>query len=119
MQQIVDLAKALADPARVQALLALREGELCLCQLIDLLALAPSTVSRHMDLLHRAKLVERRKQGRWHYFKLAQRSADPAARGALRWVLTSLAQQEHAHTVALRISEVKEKDLQEVCACYR
>ncbi len=119
MQQIVDLAKALADPARVQALLALREGELCLCQLIDLLALAPSTVSRHMDLLHRAQLVERRKQGRWHYFKLAQRSAEPAVRGALRWVLTSLAQQEHAQTVSLRISEVKEKDLQEVCACYR
>ncbi len=75
MTDLVNVARALADESRVRALLALRGGELCLCQIIELLGLAPSTVSKHMDVLFRAGLVERRKEGRWHYFQLAGRPA--------------------------------------------
>ncbi len=70
MQRLLDIAQALSDLTRVRALVALRDGELCLCHLIGLLKLAPSTVSKHLDLLVRAGLVERRKEGRWAYFRL-------------------------------------------------
>jgi len=40
----MDIVKALADKNRVRALLSLREGELCVCQIIELLNLAPSTL---------------------------------------------------------------------------
>ncbi|MCX7006705.1 MAG: metalloregulator ArsR/SmtB family transcription factor [Kiritimatiellaeota bacterium] len=51
MQDIMDVLKALADETRLRALCALRNGELCVCQLIALLDLSPSTVSKHLSIL--------------------------------------------------------------------
>ncbi len=62
---------ALADGSRLLALLLLEaEGELCLCQLQEVLDLAPSTVSRHMQLLKDTGFVSSRKDGRWVHFRL-------------------------------------------------
>ena len=72
LEDFVWLMKALSDPNRVKALLALRGGELCVCQLIEFLGLAPSTVSKHMSILRRAKLVSARKSGRWSYYSLRE-----------------------------------------------
>lgn len=119
MKQFTAITKALSDETRVRALLSLRDGELCLCQIIDLLGLAPSTVSRHMDLLHDAGLVQRRKQGRWHYFRLAGRDGDPAAQRALRWVLETLEDEPVVSADARKLCCVRKKDLRKVSACYR
>ncbi|MBZ0255693.1 metalloregulator ArsR/SmtB family transcription factor [bacterium] len=73
------ILKALADENRVRILMALRNGELCACQIIELLGLAPSTVSKHLSILKNAGLVESRKDGRWMYFELAD---DESARAA-------------------------------------
>lgn len=70
MHEFMTICKALADESRVRALLSLREGELCVCQIIELLNLAPSTVSKHMSILKQAKLVEAAKRGRWVYYRL-------------------------------------------------
>lgn len=83
---IAAIGQALSDPTRIRLLLALRGGELCLCHLVELVDMAPSTVSKHMQLLHRAGLVQRHKEGRWVHFRLAGRDADPVAAGALRWI---------------------------------
>ncbi|MEW6336815.1 MAG: ArsR/SmtB family transcription factor [Acidobacteriota bacterium] len=66
----VGICKALAHPARVRALGLLRGGELCVCQVIAVLQLAPSTISAHLAELKRAGLVEERKAGRWVYYRL-------------------------------------------------
>ncbi len=66
------MAKALSDPHRVRALAALRGGELCVCQLIELFGLAPSTVSKHMTILKQAGLVASRKDSRWVYYRLIE-----------------------------------------------
>lgn len=73
LKQLVDIAKALSDSHRVRALMALRGGELCVCQLIDLLKLAPSTVSKHMSVLKQSGLVESRKDSRWVYYRLPEK----------------------------------------------
>ena len=119
MKAFLAITKALSDETRVRALLSLRDGELCLCQVIDLLGMSPSTVSKHMDLLHQAGLVERRKDGRWHYFRVAGREATPTAQKALRWVLDSLKDEPGAKADAKKLCCVKKKDLLEVSACYR
>jgi DNA-binding transcriptional ArsR family regulator len=67
---LVEIAKALSDSHRVRAFMALRNGELCLCQLIELFKLAPSTVSKHMSILKQAGLVESRKDSRWVYYRI-------------------------------------------------
>jgi ArsR family transcriptional regulator, arsenate/arsenite/antimonite-responsive transcriptional repressor len=64
--------KALADENRLRALVALRSRELCQCQVVELLELAPSTVSKHLSILKQAGLIESRKVGRWIYFRAAE-----------------------------------------------
>jgi DNA-binding transcriptional ArsR family regulator len=92
LHDAVTLAKALGDEARLRALCALRSDELCVCQLVGLLGLAQSTVSKHMSILHRARLVDCRRQGRWLHYRLAGTDAAPAIRAVLDWVLAALAE---------------------------
>ena len=77
--------RALGHPARMRTAAMLRTGELCLCQITEVLGLAPSTVSLHIKELKRAGLVSERKEGRWVFFSLAD---DEHAR---RWLETALA----------------------------
>lgn len=119
MRQVLAIARAIGDESRARALLALREGELCLCQIIDLLKLSPSTVSKHLDVLQQAGLVERRKAGRWHYFRLANHQAKPVVRRAIKWVLESLQDEAVAIGDAKKLCCVRQKDPRELSACYK
>jgi DNA-binding transcriptional ArsR family regulator len=87
MKEFVAITKALADENRIRALMALRKGELCACQIIELLKLAPSTVSKHMAILKQAGLVESRKKGTWIHYRL---STEDVAK-THQWVIRALA----------------------------
>jgi DNA-binding transcriptional ArsR family regulator len=69
--------KAVADPTRVRILKLLESGELCVCQIIAVLALTPSTVSKHLSLLKAAGLVNDRKEKKWVHYSLDRASEDP------------------------------------------
>jgi len=86
VNRLLVVAQALSDASRVRALLALDAQELCACQLVELLRLAPSTVSRHMAMLQQAHLVESRKSSRWVHYRIRRKSAPAEAREALAWV---------------------------------
>jgi DNA-binding transcriptional ArsR family regulator len=90
MFEIMAVTKALADENRVRLLAAMQDGELCVCQLIELIGLAPSTVSKHLTILRSARLIEGRKSGRWMHYRLGGAKAPPAARTALAWLLETL-----------------------------
>ena len=80
------IAKALADPQRMRILKMLRPGERCVCQIVEVLALAPSTVSKHLALLDAAGLVASRKDGRWIYYRLPAGTALAPVRPLLAWL---------------------------------
>ena len=91
MRSFIAITNALSDPNRVRVLMALHgRGELCVCQLIELLELAPSTVSKHLSLLYATGLLDGRKQGRWMYYRLPGADAPDAVRSALRWAAAAL-----------------------------
>lgn len=119
MNQFISIAKALGDENRARSVMALAQGELCLCEIVEVLGLSPSTVSRHVSLLQEAGLVERRKEGRWHYFRLAGRSASPTVRQAIRWTLKSLEGEKIVVNDALALQCVRETDRGELAACYK
>ncbi len=75
--------KALSDPNRVRVLKLLQEGELCVCEIQNVLGLAQSTVSKHMKLLEDAGLVDRKRQGTWILYSLADGSESPYAKTML------------------------------------
>jgi len=109
------VTRALADPNRVRMLLALRRGELCVCQLTELFGLAFSTVSKHLSILHHAGLIQSRKSERWVYYRLPGRSAPAGVRAALAWVKKSLAQTNQAVADARKLDRVLKTDLAEIC----
>jgi ArsR family transcriptional regulator len=62
--------RALSDALRWQILDALRDRELCVCDLCDLLQTPQSKLSFHLKVLKDAQLVVSRQQGRWMYYRL-------------------------------------------------
>jgi len=68
--RMADVIKALAHPSRLAMVLALAEGEMCVCNLQELVGSDMSTVSRHLSQLRAAGIVADRKQGLWVYYSL-------------------------------------------------
>lgn len=64
--------KAFADETRLRILHALTRGELCVCDLLEVLELPQSKVSRHLAFLREAGLVRARRKGLWKYYSLAK-----------------------------------------------
>ncbi|MEZ4647869.1 MAG: metalloregulator ArsR/SmtB family transcription factor [Candidatus Eisenbacteria bacterium] len=115
----IEIGKAIADESRLRILNALRGGELCVCQIVELLGLAPSTTSKHLNQLRRAGLLQARKKGTWVWYRLAHGAereqvepsdrsdpggareehdtasvSDPRIVAVLDWILASLANEE-------------------------
>lgn len=119
MREIVSIAKALSDESRLRALVAIKDGELCLCQLIEVLGLSPATVSKHMDVLERAGLVERRREGKWRFYRLTSATSSGVAPRALAWVLDGVRRDRGFAADARKVRWVRRQDLEELSACYR
>lgn len=119
MREILTIARALGDESRLRALLAVRDGKLCVCQLIRILGLSPATVSKHLNILEQAGLVTRTRQGKWRFYQLAAGSKNPAVKRALEWVAAELRGDPRVVADARRTREVRRQDLQELSACYR
>ena len=76
--------KAIADPTRVRILKILEGGELCVCQVIAVIALGQSTISKHLFLLRAAGLIKDRRDKKWIHYSLDGKSGNPYARTVLR-----------------------------------
>ena len=76
LDETLRVTKALADRQRLRILLLLAGGELCVCQIVAVLQLAASTISKHLSLLTGAGLIAARKDGRWVHYRLTP-SAPP------------------------------------------
>jgi ArsR family transcriptional regulator, arsenate/arsenite/antimonite-responsive transcriptional repressor len=115
MRDFMAITKALADENRVRMLLALQKQELCLCQIIELVNLAPSTVSKHMSILRAARLVDARKDGRWMYYRLPDANSSPIVREAIEWAQKSLADDPQITSDAKRLKQILKMDASKLC----
>ncbi|MBE3576532.1 MAG: winged helix-turn-helix transcriptional regulator [Limnochordales bacterium] len=77
---------AAADSTRARILKMLQTGELCVCQIMAVLGMNSSTVSKHLAILKMAGLVRSRKEGRWVYYSLESRERNPYALSVLQMV---------------------------------
>jgi ArsR family transcriptional regulator len=65
--------KAVADPVRLRLIslvAAHRDGEACVCDLVDPVGLSQPTVSHHLKILVDAGILTREQRGRWAYYRL-------------------------------------------------
>jgi len=118
MIEFIQITKALSDPNRVRALAAIRGRELCVCRIIELLQLAPSTVSKHLAVLKQAGLVEGRKEGRWMHYRLpGDRSSDIWK--TLDWVFQCLENSPEIKSDQSRLKQIMAVDLDELTQIYK
>jgi ArsR family transcriptional regulator, arsenate/arsenite/antimonite-responsive transcriptional repressor len=115
MREILAVTKALADGNRLRVLMALGGGELCVCQIVELLQLAPSTTSKHMSILRQARLVESRKEGRWMYYRLPDRAAPKVIKDAVAWVRRSLAEAPQIVRDGKTLQRILSMDPEDLC----
>jgi ArsR family transcriptional regulator len=69
-QRMATVAKALADPVRLQLVDVLNKhaGKVCVCELVPLFELSQPTVSHHLKVLREAGIVGSERQGLWAYY---------------------------------------------------
>ena len=69
-ERMATIAKALADPVRLQLVDVLRKhaGKVCVCELVPLFDLSQPTVSHHLKVLREAGIVASERQGLWAYY---------------------------------------------------
>lgn len=107
MFDFLTISRALTDENRVRILMALRERELCVCQITGFLDLAPSTTSKHLSILRQAKLIRSRKKGKWVYYTQAKPEEAPeAVREAMGWAVKALKDSPTVQEDKTRIEEI-------------
>jgi len=107
------ITKALSDRQRVRILMLLAGGELCVCQVVEVMDLAASTVSKHLSLLTAAGLAEGRKEGRWAYYRTSTREP------ILRWLRQSLKADPQIERDQTKLKIVKKKNMEDLCRQQR
>ncbi len=76
MTDLVAFGKALADPTRVRILNALLQTELCVCELVDALAVSQSSLSSHLQILRNAGVVGTEKRRTWIIYSIHENALD-------------------------------------------
>lgn len=115
----VNLFRALGDESRLRAVLVLRRHELCVCQIVELLGLAPSTVSKHLAILREAGLIEARKMGRWVHYRAVLTPRGGLPPDQLSAILDSLATTRRAHRDDRRLKKILKLDPEVLCEKQR
>jgi DNA-binding transcriptional ArsR family regulator len=71
LKREADIFKALADPCRLTIIRLLKEGELCVCEIMTALDRPQSSTSHHLSILKDAGLIKERKDGKWSRYRMA------------------------------------------------
>jgi len=70
-EEVMDnLFKTLGDENRLRIINLLRKGELCVCEIENILNTTQSNVSRHLTKLRNENIVSFEKQSQWTYYKI-------------------------------------------------
>lgn len=69
MEHLASQFKGLSDPTRLRTLSLLAAGELCVCDLMAILDMPQSTISRHLAYLRTTNWIQGRRNGKWMYYR--------------------------------------------------
>lgn len=117
MNKLVVMLRAVGDPTRLRLLLLLRQAELTVSELIDIVGQSQPRISRHLKLLCEAGLLERFKEGSWVF----HRAVEDGCGAALGALLAKLAEEEddlYAIDVQ-RLNLVREERAKQAAAYFK
>lgn len=70
--QLTKQLKALADENRLTLLSCMKNGEVCVCDFVDVLQISQPAVSQQLKKLKDVDIIRERKEGTWKYYRLAE-----------------------------------------------
>ena len=71
LKELAEFYKVFGDATRIRILCVLLEGEVCVCDLAELLDMTQSAISHQLRVLKQMKLVKNRREGKTVYYSLA------------------------------------------------
>lgn len=77
--------KAVADLNRIKLLACMKNGEVCVCDFVNVLGISQPAVSQHLRKLKDAGIVIDRKVGTWKHYRLAEEQT-PLMAGILQQI---------------------------------
>jgi DNA-binding transcriptional ArsR family regulator len=80
MKEIAKTFKLLSDPTRLRILMVLSRKELCVCQIMGVLEVSQSLVSKNLHLLYTAGFVDERKDGKLVFYSISKNLSRDHAR---------------------------------------
>ena len=104
MQNVSLFFAALADENRLRLLQLIRDGEICVCYLQEVLQTNQPKISRHLAYLKRAGLVEARREGKWMHYRL--KPMDGGLNAILAKTLDRLQKEPQIRKDAQRLKQV-------------
>ena len=76
MRELALFYAALSDETRLRLVSLMKDGEVCVCHLQDVLKTNQPKISRHLAYLRRAGVVEARRDGKWMHYRLKEVNGD-------------------------------------------
>ncbi|HTQ14147.1 MAG TPA: metalloregulator ArsR/SmtB family transcription factor [Rhizomicrobium sp.] len=115
LENLLAMLRAAGDATRLRLLLILREAELTVSELTQILGQSQPRVSRHLKLLCDADLLERFKEGSWVFY----RASDRGNGAQLSDVLAALAGEGALEADRRRLEQVREARAAEAAAFFK
>ena len=107
-----EIFKALSEPNRIRILKMLQRRSLCVCEITEILQLAPSTVSKHLSILKSAGLLIDEKDNKWINYKINPNPDDPGVLSALYSIRLMMEEDE---TIKQDRTKIKTVDREVLC----
>jgi len=89
-KDVMACLKALGDETRVRMILLLMRGELCVCQINEVLGISQPLASRHLSILRTAGLVDARREGKMMYYSLSRQAQSGGKLGLIEVLRNAL-----------------------------
>lgn len=90
IQNYSQVFKALGEETRLKMIGLLKDGELCVCDFMEVLDLVQSTTSRHLAYLKNSGWIVGRREGKWMYYRLHPNAYSDPVQDAVIKQITSL-----------------------------
>lgn len=101
--------KALGDETRLRMLGLLAQGELCVCDIMEVLQLPQSTASRHLAYLKNAKWIFGTRRGKWMYYQIDESIINGSIHKGIIHYLAGLKEVKIDHQKLLCFQQKKDK----------
>ena len=115
MRDYLLVTKAVSDESRVRILKLLENGELCVCQIMAVIGLGQSTISKHLAILKTAGLVDDRKDGLWVYYHLCRDEVSEYNQVLLKHIGDWLNEDKKITSDRKKWAEAKQIDIKVLC----